>query len=302
MCGGLIHPIASRCKHCRAAIGNHAARQRSGTAVMRALPALTATTISVGVGVPSSIATVALPFANPPSTSAAATASFDFAQTDDRPWWKRWPMIVVAVAAIAIVVAVVMMFWPQPERRGTNIVAPPAPANMDTNPMPETPPALPTTPADPWSGTGPAVPAPMDPSADPSIDPSMPVPGADPGAPIPTPDPDLGVDPDPDPNGPAAPPVNSAARDQFVDQLATAVCRQVAGCTNIDPAMTNVLCDGVVSLLNQTLPSSNCSFNAGKAATCLKRVRTLTCNSQLNVIDAMALLNDVPACLEALHC
>ena len=257
---------------------------------MRALPALTATPI--GVGVPSSLATVALPFANPLGTSAAAT--FDFAQTDDSPWWKRWPMIVVAVATIAIVVAVVMMVWPQPERRGTNIIAPPAPTNMDTNPMPETPPALPTTPSDPWSGTGPAVPAPMDPS--------VPVPGADPGAPSPTPDPDLDVDPDPDPNGPAAPPMNSAARDQFVNQLATAVCKQVAGCTNIDPAMTNVLCDGVVSLLNQTLPSSNCSFNASKAATCLKRVRTLTCNSQLSVIDAMALLNDVPACLEALHC
>ena len=206
-------------------------------------------------------------------------------------------MIVVALATVAIVVATVLMVWPQNQQRGTNVVTPPAPANMDTNPMPETPPTLPPASTDPWSGTGPAVPAPIDPSGS--------------GMPIPTPDPDADVDVDPttiipnpstDPNAPIAPPSNNAARDQFVDQLATSVCKQIAGCTNIDQAMTGVLCDAVVALLNQTSPGSSCSFDASKAATCLQRVRTLTCNSQLNVIDAVSLLNDLPACLESLRC
>lgn len=281
MCGGLIHPIASRCKHCRAAIGD-AVRQRSGAASLRALPALVATPTSLGL--PSSTAAVALPLASSPNVNFNDSANaFEFAEANERPWWKRWPMIVVAVATVAIIVAVVLMVWPQDQRRGSKVVAPPAPSNMDTNPMPETLPALPSAPsnpADPWSGTGPAVPAPIDPSAPAPIDPS------DPSAPTP-------IDP-------AAP--GNPARDRFVSQLATSVCKQIADCTNIDPAMTGVLCDATVALLNQASPWSTCSFNAGKAATCLKRVQTLSCDNQLNTVDAVMLLNDLPACLEALRC
>lgn len=286
LCGGLIHPIASRCKHCRASIGDHAARQRSGAAGLRALPALIATPTSLGL--PSSTAAVALPIASSPSVNLDGQASanaFDVAHANDRPWWKRWPMIVVAVATVVIVVAVIMMVLPQDQRRGRNVVAPPAPSNMDTNPMPETPPALPSAPSDPWSGNGRAVPAPIDPSAPAPIAPSATTP-FDPSAPMPI-----------DPATPGNP-----ARNRFVSQLTTAVCKQITDCTNIDPAMSGVLCDAMVSLLNQASPWSTCSFNVGKAATCLERVQTLSCDAQLNTVDAVLLLNDLPACLEALRC
>ncbi|MBP9087767.1 MAG: hypothetical protein KBG15_16730, partial [Kofleriaceae bacterium] len=274
LCGGLIHPIASRCKHCRAAIGDHAVQQRSGATVLKTLPALAAMPQSLSL--PSSAVTVGLPLPGAPPQPSTATASFDLAQADDRPWWQRWPMIVVAVAAVAIVVAIVLMVWPQHQRRGTNVVAPPAPFNMNTNPMPETPPTLPSAPSDPWSGTEPAVPSPTDPSA--------PVPGVDPGSGSTAQDnnPALPTPPNTiDPNAPA-PATGNSDRDRFVSQLATSVCEQIAGCTNIDPSLTGVLCNAVVTLLNQAAPWSSCSFNASKAATCLKRVQTLSCDSQLN--------------------
>ena len=86
-CGGDVHPIAGRCKHCKAdLIGSH----RHATAVV-ALP-----TIAAASGDPAPI----LPPRPPDPVSLVAARS------------ARWPIAVIVVSILATGVALAVMAWP----------------------------------------------------------------------------------------------------------------------------------------------------------------------------------------------
>jgi hypothetical protein len=76
-----------------------------------------------------------------------------YALPKQRSMWKSWPMLVIVLASIAIVVAVVFMFWPPSADAGKRVLQPPpAPERMETNPLP--PPGQGNSNgADPWGGS-----------------------------------------------------------------------------------------------------------------------------------------------------
>lgn len=208
LCGGLIHPIAGKCKHCKADVS---AQRMTRPAAMAALPPLAApgmppiapppmTTdpLPAIVGTPAGdvvahghaayaphLATTVI---SPSPAAAIANPYHDESrpilpprptgrmQTEpQRSMWRNWPVIVIVLAVIAIAVAVLLMLWPAPSAKAgtTKLPPPPAPERMDTNPMaPRAPGAsIPQGGADPWSNRGGGAPANPPPDPDDTIDP-----------------------------------------------------------------------------------------------------------------------------------
>lgn len=192
LCGGLIHPIAGRCKHCK---GDLRAMRTARPAAAATLPALGAP------GAPNPApANASAPLTNghapapphgatptagyapapPPQSLVQAVAAAApiplaiqgggaesipilpprptgrFAAPAPRASWRSWPVIVIILAVIAIVTAVVLMLFPPGGARdeGTRNSVQPAPERMDTNPSPSTPHPPPSTGPDPWSRRG----------------------------------------------------------------------------------------------------------------------------------------------------
>src|SRR4051812_29737799 len=110
LCGGLVHPIAGRCKHCKADLTGH---QVARPASAIPLPAVTAVEPARS--------------AAPPAVAIEPRAS----------GWRSWPGVVIGLAMVAIVVAVVLMVWPAAARGGDGkhtLGPPPAPEHMQTAP------------------------------------------------------------------------------------------------------------------------------------------------------------------------
>jgi hypothetical protein len=259
LCGGLIHPIAGKCKHCKADLASF---QASRPAAATPLPALSTVASRPQRAIPS--APVAAPAYGSPAASAyaglpavsayAAPAASAYAGTlaasayaapaastytglpaastyagtpaaaayaglpaaaqtvlPPRPTsrgqvaeprvssWRSWPVVVIALAMLAIVIAVVLMVWPVSSQRdaGKRSSRPqPAPERMDTEPEVSTPPPSPAQGGSPRNPSGlqpQAAPAPDRP-----IDPWAPEPDVPlPQAPA-SPDPHASADPDPD--------------------------------------------------------------------------------------------------------
>jgi hypothetical protein len=253
-----------------------AAHQVTRNVALRGLPPLSSDTATVPSSdvstVQPAIALAAMPvmLANPPAARMADPL------VDDRAWWKRWPMIVMTLAAIAIVVAIVMMFWPQ-QSPATKKAAPTlAPSRMDTNPLPEQPGATPTqppagaAPSDPWGGVTPAVPAPDDPTNPALVDPNDPTAGQD-------------------------------ARNEFVGKLAGTVCTKITRCNDLDASTSSLVCDSIVSVLTNAA-TPGCPLDPQKAATCLQAINRISCDQSLDTSTAALLLNDFPTCIAALRC
>jgi hypothetical protein len=165
LCGGLIHPVAGRCKHCKEDLTAYRGGRPQAAAALPALldhdphnghngHAVATANALVQSFVPPAQAT-SQPILPPRTTARSVEAQ--------RPhgMWRSWPMLVIVVAAIAIVAATVIMVMPQDreQKRGT-ISTPPAPERMQTNPLPDKQSSI-----DPWAppGTVPQAPAPVQP-------------------------------------------------------------------------------------------------------------------------------------------
>lgn len=188
MCGGLIHPIAGRCKHCK-----HDLTTVRGArpAAVASLPSLIAQQTQQApraamnganghapqaqyvdmrpVQSPAAAPTIVDPLSgNPASILPPRPTGRMQASPQGSAWWKSWPLIVIVLAGIAIIVAVVLMVWPpgrkDPGAPSQGRLAPaPAPERMETNPLP------------PPSAKG-GAPQPNDPWAAPKPDPDPPPP------------------------------------------------------------------------------------------------------------------------------
>src|SRR5512141_3477425 len=120
LCGGLVHPVAGRCKHCKQDL---AALRTGRVAAAAPLPALHQNGVSgpVANAMPQMIAAIAPhPIAIPQAYNPNAGGTVLPPRVTDRSaavrpaksTWKSWPMLVIVLASVAIVVAVVMMVWP----------------------------------------------------------------------------------------------------------------------------------------------------------------------------------------------
>ena len=149
MCGGLIHPVAGRCKHCKEDLS----AMRAGRPPAQApLPALNQVNHQHNNHVAMAAPVYAVPIAMPREGSQPILPPRPTARSAAVPppgsALRSWPVVVIGLATVAIIAAVAIMIWP-PAKPGHDvheqhgIQPPPAPEHMDSDPLP---------PQDPWAG------------------------------------------------------------------------------------------------------------------------------------------------------
>jgi hypothetical protein len=295
-CGGLVHPIAGRCKHCKADLSSYrSARPAASTPLPALHQAAASGHAHPHAPSPHAIAhAVTLPGPAPESRAVLPprpTGSFPTA-APGRGTWRSWPVMVIALAAAAIVAAVVLMVWPEATRREGKraLPAPPAPERMvPQSPPPEPSPAPPARAgqgqADPWSQNDRAAPA--RPSA--------------PAAPSQVPDDDT----DPDDDAQAAPRAPAQGRWQdpsavgntmVVFAMANHLCRKAASCGVDDPMLRN-MCD---TIARNPDPPLTCAA----AERCLRQIDAMSCaTSQSDDFSQLpTLIAQFRDCADAVRC
>jgi hypothetical protein len=271
LCGGLIHPVAGRCKHCKEDLTQFRAGRPQAAAALPSLNGNGASTrgsnghaVAAAAATASSFVPVMLPAQDgsqpilPPRTTARSVAAV-------RPhsMWRSWPMLVIAVAVIAIIAATVIMVMPQDsDRKDGKMSAPPAPERMETNPLPDKQSQL-----DPWSqpGTVPQAPQPMPP---------------DPPTPMPT-------DPDDDDiwggtaggtlgGGGALGGSNPFGQGGGANFMITALdhaCTKLKSCPDIDQSTLTSVCEAVAMMPKPPGPTG-----CAAAQKCLDAIDKLSCS------------------------
>lgn len=288
-CGGLVHPIAGRCKHCKADL---AAYRSARPAAQAALPPLAQLPASPPpVVVPGHAAYMPVP-AGAVATRAPRTRSDDDSQpilpprptarmqgaAPKRSLLAHWPVIVIVLAVVAIAVAVALMLWPAKDKGDPKTSAPmPAPERMDTNPLAPQGSLTPPPPSHPQQ------PAPPDP---PAADPWANGNGAAPAAPDPNLDP---ADPLHDPFAAQG----GAPAAQFSMTILKHACDRLATCGNSDP-MLRATCDGFSHILPNA-PAPTCAA----AQRCLARVDALDCDAAADMTSPTSVMMDIKECLDA---
>ncbi|MFT3692261.1 MAG: hypothetical protein QM831_03915 [Kofleriaceae bacterium] len=298
-CGGLVHPVAGKCKHCKEDL----AAKRTGRAqAAAALPPLngvgggTMPMPMVG-GMPQSLHTIAPnPIAVPPQGRAeqAYQAQSGYSVLPPRQTgrsmpaqsshssWRSWPMLVIVLASIAIVVAVYMMVTPDHPDQGKHVVTPPAPEKMETDPLPP-PGAGNSNGADPWGGHS---------QADPPKAPSQPITPRDTPDTVPnTPPPRNQAQPD-DPFGGMGGfgGITQGTGDVMMAAMSHA-CKRLKSCPNADDTMTDV-CEAVAMFPQN--PPPNCDA----AKKCFDAIDKMDCTDDLNS-NPLGMVNTVQDCMKA---
>lgn len=280
LCGGAVHPIASRCKHCRQDILEHRSRQSQGLAP---LPPLTSPFAGVaGAGAVEMPAVAAL-----------------VERERRRGWLRSWAFWVILLALGAMLASLVLLLWPQFDQ-GRRRSAPPANDRMNTDSLPER--GAPS--ADPWNaprapGSSPAepdepaaqvVPPPAEPPRDPALPPMLEEEEEDPL--FDPADPADALGGDPAAGGPSSPTSSqpSAVYSAFLTDLVGSLCTRARQCRTPEP--------GVCTASPPTLPSRGWRcYTPSAAITCLRAVRQLPCDA---VVFTSVLR--VAACYHILMC
>ena len=292
VCGGAIHPIAGRCKHCKTDLV--AMRGGGDLSPPIALPALGGAAVAAAPPLlmmpaapeaspfaPAPMAALPIPaqaVAAPPMPGPMPRASGQHAST----WSRRWPILVVGIAAVAIVVSIVLLVLPDKtasaarKRRG----APPPAPELDMNREPATPdpwgsaPSI--TPPGPGQGTQPGTP----PGGTGQIDPPVPPPAPGGGGTVTTP----------------------TTADQFARALGETLCDRITTCVG-GSAPTSTTCRQGMDLFD---PRQDCArFDQAKASRCLSTLSSFSCTArggrsgQVDMQKMAELLISVPACAEA---
>jgi hypothetical protein len=300
----LIHPIAGKCKHCKAELTTfHAARPAANAPLPALRPGAPGSQHANGharaAHAPTAHAAV-------PAVAAAGGASQPV--LPPRPTgrghtpeprassWRSWPVLVIILATVAIVVAVVLMVWPsRHDVDGKRTVAPPpAPDRMQTEPdVKQTPQANPQI----------LPPAKADPTIDPWTDrPDPPAPDPSAGAIDRDDDDDVGgvIDPFASPRPPAGPSgrrrLTTNQRGMMILAMAEHMCRKMVQCGTDDP-MIKATCDGFTR--RPPSPPVRCAA----ADRCLRRIDTLSCGLPSETfLQPQALMAQFQDCAEAVRC
>lgn len=125
LCGGAIHPVAGRCKHCKQDLLAH--RGGSGAVASSALPRLAAGTGPMGQG---SLSPSAVTIGLPAYPVEAAQ------RPGRRGWLSNWPLIVITLAVVAMIIALVLLVLPQHDGGSRGGKRLPGSDNMETDVLP----------------------------------------------------------------------------------------------------------------------------------------------------------------------
>ena len=306
MCGGLIHPIAGKCKHCKGDLTNqHGARP----AASAALPSIIATGAaplnpranghappnghnghnghSNGSYAPMPQAAAPIAVGNyeasNPILPPRPTGRMQTAQTS-RDWWKSWPLVVIVLAVLAIVTAVVLMVWPPGKpanadtgepSKGNKII--PAPERMETNPLPPKPPR--SSQVDP--GTRRPGGAPIDIPDDPDDDVNPPRGGGGGG----------GGGTLPGGLGGGSPQLSG--KNGVIMGLAHHLCDRAITCGQADPLL-KAYCDQAKQF---KVAPSNCNA----ANRCYAHIDQMSCTGDFDSKSITKLMTGVTECVEAVN-
>lgn len=278
-----MHPIAGRCKHCRADLAEARGIRPAAAA---ALPALagsgSARRDATPVPAPSPIRALAQAAAEAqPILPPRQTGRMQTPKQPQSSLLRNWPVLVIILAGLAITAAVVIMVWPASStaKADSRLAPPPAPERMDTNPLPPhsslTPPTAPSAPGapngnDPWNNTAPDVDD-IDP-ADPLAGPFATKPGATGNAGV-----FGGIT-----GGPA-----------LMFSVFEHACSRMTSCGNSQLA-------SVCTTMNQafgSVPAPTCAA----AQRCLERIDQLDCNAGLSTqADVMSAMGTIEDCTDAM--
>ena len=315
-CGGAIHPIAGRCKHCKTdlVIVRGGATAAIGSVIQ--LGALAAAPSGPQPGLPSGPSAVAAalaagaPVAQVPAIGLPAAAAPDApmvtitAAAPRAPrrsgWRKRWPLLVAAIAGLAIIASVAVLVFgdddgKHPKRRRA---LGPAPDRMQTDQLPDDPRRDPRDPdqqqAVPYilvfdiAPGGGAVPDPD------SVDPDDPIAPTLPRVPSPQQPPQL-----PPPSGGAATgPITTEG--EFVERLLTASCERLATCWGSPQAADT--CSQLRGVLGNALgQSAGCTqFDPAAAGQCVSQLARIPCpDSDLRPDELVGMMAGLDACMRA---
>jgi hypothetical protein len=285
LCGGLIHPVAGRCKHCKEDLTSFRAGRPQAAAALPALngrpaPAPVTSVAATTNGTNGHAMATAVPFVLPVAHNDASqpilpprTTARSVAVARPHSMWRSWPMLVIILAVIAIVAATVIMVMPQDDKKHDGkMSAPPAPERMDMNPVPEK-----QSQIDPWSGGAPgSVPRAPDP--------------------VPMPQPPAAVDPDDDlwgsggggGGGLAGGMPGANAANIQLNALVHA-CTKLKSCPSLDQSDFASVCDAV-AMMPKPSPVTGCPA----AQRCFDAIDRLDCSdaSQASPHSVFTLFSD----------
>lgn len=274
LCGGLLHPVAGRCKHCKQDL---TALRGARPQASAPLPALDGKSAPVALPVTPPAEGPILP---PRPTGRSPTV------IPPPSMWRSWPVLVIVVSSLALVAAIVFMMWPYSSEASKKHVLepPPAPERMETNPLPAQPPPPGQNPpdVDPWGPPaaqrhGAADPPPRH-SVDPFADPDPASPAIDDNDPFSIPHPNL----------------SSPNALRLANAIGKHLCDKLTQCTG-NPTMSSALC-GAYGQGNITAPT------CPAAQRCIQHIDALTCSDATDAASSWELMQKLHDCVEAINC
>ncbi len=269
VCGGAIHPIAGRCKHCKTdlvKLAEHTSRADRASR-MAAPAAMPEGHVTVPQAAPTAPTQVAGSAPAPAPTSIPPAPTLATAPAPGSAWARRWPYAVGGIALIAIGISVGILVK-QPADDG-------APNRTESGRSPHMIPDHMQQPSPPI-GQAPSFPGPHG-----SLPPGMPgMPGA-----------------------PSSPPSSTGAAPSagtFTVALTNAVCAKLTDCGQMDD-FSVLLCHELAAQLEDPdaearVRRGECRYDAAAAATCLDTIGNLDCSAQTT--DVMSLMGQTSSLLE----
>lgn len=265
LCGGLIHPVAGRCKHCKEDLS---AMRAGRPAAQAPLPPLNHQNnhVSGGQTIPNPVVAATyiapVPIVMPREGSQPILPPRQTARSAAVPQpgspLRSWPVVVIGLAAVAIIAAVAIMVWPPAKparmRDQHGVQPPPAPEHMDSDPLPAQ--------QDPWAAHT----------------------QADPPAPRHTPD------PLPKPNDTGLQLPGGASGTDVMFAIMSHACTRLKTCPDADESVRD-MCD-VFSQAQAITKAPDCDA----AKQCLDAIDKLDCQE---AASPTSLLSTIPSCLKA---
>ncbi len=277
-CGGPVHPIAGRCKHCKTDL-NRVREQQAQAMRAAGMGAPPPATMGYAPAAPVHPATAGSgPVAAPPAERAptAPPAQSPYAQgygtAMPTSWSRRWPLLVGGIAVVVIAVSLIILF------RGKSDASPSAAPGTSRTPRPV---------PDEMNQQGPLgqnLPLP------PKIDPDDPTTRIDPSF------------PQPPSHGQRTAPTDEAS---FMVAVMETVCHKVDSCGMKDP-MFQTVCTQIGSMARR-LPRSTgkCTVNQVAVDACFAALDRMPCDTLSAGGDLTALLsmtNGIGECTAAVSC
>jgi hypothetical protein len=284
VCGGPIHPIAGKCKHCKTDLVKLRKLQQAAAATPTAASRnpyarpSTAPVLPINGSNGSATAHPPAPVIIAPPVAATDPYVMSLPPVPRGAWSRSWPVVVAVIAGAAIVVSVILLLTGGDRNKNNpqqKVIPDPAADHMDTDP-------LPAPSNDPWKGANP-------PGGSAVTPPAAPAP--------PTPAPP----PSPAPSHASAPPP-----EKWQSSMMQAACARFTTCGILDSSAKEV-CDQLSAAAafadtdtRDRVAHGDCTYDQDKAVACLAGIDRFPCGQ--GQADFATTLLGITDCTDVLSC